>query len=1552
MRRPAAVLLLLGLVLFTCGFSLKEWRSSVYDSIKAQAENNFSGLFHRPVSIESAGGWLVGRIELNNMAVPGLGRAEKVVLTYNPLTYALAKGDMIPALTKITVINGNFSIERDRSGAFVILKAFSGGGGPAGPPPFHGRVIIQDCSAEYTDHRGYKEAPEYFSVAAQKINGNLDLRGKNLIKFSVSGRLPEFAKVQGSFDPATGKYELNVSAEKLDLKKWANYTIPLPGLRALGGTADLDLRVAPPKTTGWAAAIVGRATFFAATANIQGQKITGLAGDLFFDDDNLSAKNLSADLADMPLQVNGRLFNRLLSAEVVSRSFFGGNLAGRLALDFRQAPGLALTAQLSGINLSTLAQRVPGIEGKANGTLELRGPLNKLRGKLSARLSRSLIFGQPLDNIASSFEVVNNNFLLHYFTASSGNVTFRADGAVTPDLIFDLRAEAAGWHLKGKGLFGEMTATLNSFKGRTHWKLDKGFLAQPLRNLAASGEVALSNGRIGDQSFDGAHGGIVIGGGKIELTDIQINKDKSAVRLGGVTGFGTPTRLFAASDKIDLADLKLFDPFLPEEARGSTGTASFEVEISGELSKEAGLNSLAPLLDLTAAGRIQIASAEVAKAPITGAFLNLFWHERSLKVSATRIIMPHSRLDLDLVYHRDGSLSGSLEGTADLDHYRSLTSRFGKISGLAGFGISLSGSLECPSASASFWLQKFRFNDIFLDDISGSLAYCVNELYTIKPIIFQNGADLYSLDGNLAYNPATPETSRLDLDLKVLQSDLSSAYLLFYKIEGEVYQRLFVSSQIKPIARINLAAFRLPKISTYDLDGKLRLYHSDGDKHYYLNAYGSVNKEAEKTLAAAPAENMGGILTAEAFISGQLNDLSGRLTGRVTKGHFRDYQFDSFAAQATLKDRTVRLEKAVLSKSGGSVTAHGNINFSGALSLGLTANKMPLDILSLAFPHKEYKGVFNLSATVEGAWPNPDFTISGGGKDLSLAGVDFDGVGISLSKDRAYLHLSDFSLRKGDAASAAAGFLSLTHPGLISLEADLKGNAIGLMNLFTDQVKWNGGSSDLFLKVSGTLDDPKISGHVSVTDGSVRVTALESDLQNLRGSAEVVGGVLQINALTGTLSGKRTKDVADPFGLAGTIDLSRILTENQGLDLNLAFSPTLVYANFPNLYVGTLKVQELSLQGPLYLDGSDGPTLAGRVEVNNSVITLSQPSGGRAFPLHLALNIDLTKNAYAVMGDVATLNLSNILMNLEVGGSLRVSGLLQAPDLLGKITIRRGTVNIFNRGFSLLTPDTQKKYSIYGSQISSDNAADFRGNGSQPDLDITASVDVINQEKDSSGNPVKRKVNILAHLTGNPGVKEEAGALKVSLTSYSEDTTKSPSEFVPAGYTEQDLKVLLLPDFIKSLAGINQAQGAGSSSVDTNSVMADYLSSRVQSLLFRSLEREAEQTLGLESLTLEYNFGPQIGQALGVRNITDFEQKPAWSIGFVKGFFDRLYLEVRYAQPADQITVTTYGQSYFNYALTYKLTSIWSIIYYAEPITSLQPTGDQKVTLKAGFSLW
>jgi hypothetical protein len=1618
-------------------FSIGEWKDSVYGGIKTEAEKSFSAMFGHKVTIKAAGGILLGQIDLKDVTVPDLGRASNVALIFNPLKFAYTKGNMLAALTRIVISKGDFKVVRDVNNNWNVLSLLpKPQPQAAGPPPpvFAGRLSFKNCTATYLDKKGFAAAPSEFRGEISALNGEVDLRKPDQLKFSLSARIPEAVKVRGSVIFKTGKYELNVTATRLNVPRWQSYALPLPDLKVAGGLADLLVQISSPKRKDQTIALVGKAAFSEGALEYQNYKLRKISGNLFLADQNINLQNFNAELNGIPFSLKGRfsnfseqnlgfklslreievktlagLFpqtaaldlkgkgsadlniagtvkqpavegsaaisagafygqrfsgnanfafkNNLLSAEIKLPDVYGGAGGADLQLDLTQnTPRLQLEAAFSRLDLFKLAQATPGIAGQADGSLKISGPVEDLKGQLTAGLSRSRVFGQPIDKASASFSIRNGEFYLDDFLAASATANFTSRGKIERDLTFNLMAEANGIKLSGKSIFGKTGVLIEKFRGSMRWKLDQKFLASPLRNLYASGEAAASEGEIGEQSFDRVQGKISIGGGKIEIRDAFFMKGASGLYVAGQTGLGVPTELKIKGDNLKLEDIKLLNYLLPEEARDPTGLASVEVNITGALSQETRITSLDPLLDLTVKGDLQLSNASIGKIPISKAQVNLAWEDRSLSISDSRIAMPGTSVALSLQALRDGTVKASCEGVVDLSLLEPATKKYGRIKGQLGISLRYEGTASNPGVAASFWIDRFRLNEVYLDFISGSGSYQNGQLILREPLLLRSGSDLYSLSGKAELKPEDPGQNTLDLEFKILQADLGGAFRLSEKLRGEFTRRFYAYEG--PARRIDLANLALGSQDIFVQQDRFKLYSSNGDKKYFLKSWNVIAQEFKKSLTAQPEENMGGRLSGEIHLQGKMDDPSGRISAAIDKGYFRSFSFDQLTAEAALQNQAIKIENAVLAKGKGSITARGWFNFKNNLSLKLVAANMPLDVLGILFPAKELKGSFDMNADIDGSAEDPNFTITAAGKALSLTGINFDKAALSFSKKKDTLYLEELSLYQGSHLSSASGSILLSRPGKLALQANLSGDAVGLFNLFTEDVRWLKGDSSLSVEVQGTLDDPKINGDMVLNGGVVRIKALDSEIRDLQGTATIIDNLLTIRGLTGIWTGARTRDWANPLGVAGKIDLRKALAEKGQIDLDLAISPTHLYVAFPNLYTGSLRVDQLSLQGPFSLDFSQGPLLKGQLSVDNAVLTLSQmgaPSG-KVFPLNFDLDAELTKNVYVVMGDVATLNLSNIFMNLEIAGEkIKITGNLAAPTIQGKISLKRGTVNIFNREFTLLSPETQKKFFPYDEDKIQENTAFFSGeegpSGMLPEIYITSSVNVENQEKDPGGQLIKKSVIILARLKGKPGAKEKERGLNISLLSFSEDKTKSPPEIVPAAYSEQDLKVMLLPDFIKSLAGIGRPEETGK--VDTNVVVADYLTSRVQTILFRGIERAAEQRLGLESLTLEYNLGPRVREAMGIKEQKGFEEeKPAWSVGFVKGLFDRLYIDVRYSQGGEQSTGSS-AKTSINYQLTYKLSPIWSIIYYREPMSLTEiTTGYQKVTLKAGFALW
>lgn len=1621
-------------VIFSSAFSLTDWRSSIYEQIKTETIKGIKDNFRTNVRIGKVTGIIAGQIVFEDVVIPKYARAKKIYINYNLIKFALYK-DIVPAISKITIEDGEFDVVRDRADHINILSLIPQAepGGPK-PPPFRAKLAFKNCRIKYKDLVGFRKNFRTFSEDLSDLNGTISFQQKDKIKISLSAktkgeRSPTQLKITGTSNLKTGQYGIEITAQRVDVEKWVNYTVPFDPLIFKGGEANIVMKLAPPKTPGWPVSLVGNFTFYNGSARIGGYNLDRAFGNLSMVDDSLALKDLAFRINTVPLTVNGRFFDfvkqkldfkislkdaqlRAITAlfpptknldvrglgnasvtitgtasnpyargtvtvkqgRFYNQRFFGssgfkfgkgrldinlsnlnlykGRLVGKCWIDFSQPiPAFSLAATLKRIDLNSLAQNTPGIVGQASGELSLAGPLNDLKGRLSTGLSKASFFGQPLEDITGAFKIREGTIYVEHLSAISKTASLKAVGNISSDLTFDFKAQAQGIKLAGEGLLGKMATTVDDFDGNISWKLNDAFLASPIKNLTASGQVKLSNGQVGEQKFDIALGKIVMGHGLIKIEDVILNRRESMIKASGQTGIGHPTRLLFSGNKVNLADLKILNYVLPEEAQNPQGTADINFKITGELPPETELTSLDPLFDLDASGELNLYNVNFAEVPVKFAKLKVLWQERRLSFPQGRIETPKSHLSLKLNYQKDNIL-GSIYGIIDLNEFKSLTAKYGKISGQIGLNLVAEGPVKNPGIGATFWLENFRFNTLELDKVSGAATYAQDQLKISQPIYITKDTSRFKITG-LANFADQLEESYLNLDIKVLEADLATVIGLSEKLQAEYARKAYAPTKAGKV-QVNLSDLDLPTYQQFIKQENINLYSANGKRDCFLKTWGNVFKQLKKEEALTPEEYLGGDLKGEISLKGPINNLAGEFNGEVNKGRLRDFSFDKLEASASLLENKIKIDQFELNKKRGKLKTSGEIGFDNTFSLDVTAQNFPLDILRIVFD-KEFKGNFTMNASFFGPVNNPDFSASFVGNNISLAEVPFDKVSTQITKRDGAIFIHDLSLINENKLSQVYGSLNLSPAGKVDLEASLHNNALGLFNLITNDIKWKQGHGTASLKIGGTMAKLDINGKISLSDGTAYVRLIDANIRNITGEATIVNSQLTIPKLAGFWQGATSKGYPNFVGLTGTIDLAHLLAQKRRVALDLTFSPTLLYVDLPNLYSGSADLTLAQLSGPLYFDFSKGPTLKVEAKIDNAVITLSKSKErkGKVFPLNFDVTLDLNKNVYASMGDVATFDLSNIFMNLEIKSQdLKISGNLEYPSLLGKIFLKRGSVTIFNREFDLLKTEQQEKYYPFNAEKVVENVAVFTGEkgkeGLMPDVSLVAKVEVENQEQANDQTVIKRVI-ILSHLKGVIGAKDKDRGLQVSFDSFVEDKSKSSYAMQPAGYSEQDIKVMLLPDFIKSLTGVSKGDNA---EVDTNVVLADYISSRLQTVVFRGLERELEQKLGLESLTLEYNFGKDVRQAMGVSEQRALEgEKPDWRVGFVKGLFDNFYLEVNYSQ----FTTDTESpaEDVFNYQLTYKLSQIWSIIYYREPASLQQLTsGYQKITLKAGFSFW
>jgi len=1510
-------LILFFIVLFCSGFSFSDLADPVYQNIKQQAISSFSDLFSGKVEIGSAGGIIVGQINLYDVKIGKELKAQRVVIYFNPVNYLAAGGDVVPAITGINVYGGRAQIIRDKKGGINAVH-FLAPPKPGGPAfPFKAKINLFDCRAEYRDDGGlpFRPRAKPFSADFEKISGSIDLKKPPKITLDLaaySGLGSLFAI--GNVNPGKNIIDLKIAAKELDIKKWSPYLLPYFDFES--GTANLVLDIKNEQIT-----MQGNGTADGIKFEVNGKIFDKLDLKVALENADLSkAKKFFKEIkgidlkgiADVNLNILGPYQNLRLSADAKAAAYGGKlSLSGAVNLSSKN-PTFKISGELDGLDLKEFTLNSPAVSGKISGRAEASGTINDFSGRFESSFKSSSVLGQPLESGRLNFKFKNNRLTIDSLNLKSATADFNGSGVIESDLSAALSASATGILLKGTGFLGDMQARVDNFNGNLSFKLNEEFLKSPIKKLTASGTVEMSEIKLGEQSIDKASGGIELFNGKIKIIEANIKSGDSTINVSGEVGMGEPTELKIYSSLLNLSDLKILNNLLPPELKDPTGAAAVDFRIFGTLQKIASFDDL---MNLEAVGEIRVTGANLGGLLIREASLEAAWQSRNL--SLKNLYFKSANSELSGYYSRSKTLlDAKLTAKFDLSDFSPALKRIGFITGSGKIDVNLKGDPAKPQGQASLDIKNLRYNQIGIDSLNGALAIKDHELSFSRPIEILSGGNRFKISGGARLADDFQE-SEWAANIELQKGDITSLFDLLQKIYIESAK--FVAPAASGLVKIDAGSLAIKSPPFRRI-----FYLNGGRQDYYLKFFEKISSEVsayEKKQEIPSLEKITGQVSGKINFTGTIKKPNFDLTAELKNASYGKYPFESLSMNAQYLGGDILIKSISLSNKGGRADLGGSAGLDGRLNLRAAAWYLPIDFLKI-FTDRKFEGLLSGSALIGGTVKSPTFSLSFKGIRGNLAGVSFDELSGQAAYNGKTASLTDIKMIEGKEISEVQGSFDLSGGGEIS--ATIEGEAAGLVGLLTDEIQWRSGKSSGNLNLLLKQGRPQLNGNLKLKDAVVYVKRLDSDITS--GDLELLaeGTGIKIDKLAGIWYGKTSRGQANYISLAGALDLAT-------LDMNWALADSHFNIDFPDLYKG-----EIDLKG-ITLSGVPGKMLLkGRIDFNDGILYLPKNGAGAAGvrgaagPLNFDLGVNLNKNVYLAAGDVLTLDLSNIFLNLEMAGQdIKVLGNVLEPRLLGKVIFKRGTVNILNREFSLLSEDMQKKFYPYDLERVTENYAQFEGDGVMPYLHLSALVKV-----EAEAN---KEVSIVSNLIGTLQAREESKKLNVTFDAFEEDKTKTPPEMVRSRYSDQDIRVMLLPDFIKSLAG-----------VDTKAVVADYLNSRLQSVVFRNLERGVEKALGLESLTLEYNFGSDIKRALGVED-TGRTEKPTFGVGFVKGFFDKLYIDVRYSQGIEQQAGVQ--QQSINYQIIYKLSPVWSVAYYREPANIYDlNSGYYKTTLKAGYS--
>ena len=276
-------------------------------------------------------------------------------------------------------------------------------------------------------------------------------------------------------------------------------------------------------------------------------------------------------------------------------------------------------------------------------------------------------------------------------------------------------------------------------------------------------------------------------------------------------------------------------------------------------------------------------------------------------------------------------------------------------------------------------------------------------------------------------------------------------------------------------------------------------------------------------------------------------------------------------------------------------------------------------------------------------------------------------------------------------AAQGPGGASAQVTGKVTPDLSLQINGaapLGLANPFLQPRSILGGLAFDLTQVGTDLTG--LSGQVRVTDAVFVAPEAGLRLESIRGSVDLARGRAQV-AMQGAPERGGLVSVRGPVVLSG----------GNSADLNIAL--TGVRLEDPQLY-RTLLDGQISVRGPL----TGGAQIAGRIDVDESLITLASPSVGSfgAIPeirhqgetraiRATRQRAGLIRSDAATSGGSAAYPLDVTIsaparifvrgrgLDAELGGALRLSGTTAAPISSGAINLIRGRFDILAKRFSL-----------------------------------------------------------------------------------------------------------------------------------------------------------------------------------------------------------------------------------------------------------------------------
>lgn len=1092
------------------------------------------------------------------------------------------------------------------------------------------------------------------------------------------------------------------------------------------------------------------------------------------------------------IAARGTYANRRIRVQNASAATYGGRVEIGGEIDLSRSP----RAKLNGRVLHLKLDRIPilrkqGFRATGNGSFQVLcrpgGTEVDYQGTMNDMQFNELQF----DQAAIEASYVNGTFLIHELSAETFGGLVAVSGEIEPNGKLSLHAAGSDINLaQVRDMYwGLPTVGRAQFAGQI-----TGTLGSPI----FEGDVEAYRVMASGLGIERIAGNILASRKKISVDDLVIYDYPGTVSLSG-----TISEPLAKSPTVDLS-IKVDSMDI-----GAVSSALGQPML--EESKMFG--------DVTLSGRLRHPKAEASLRVEGGSYRRIALSELATRIAYEDNNLLIEEFDLRLGDSRltangeisDGRISIAFESDGlNLQRFSTLFQPYAFASGDTAISGSISGTADALHGEIAVDCENPTINGQTFERFAGK-ASLENKVLAFSDLTLSDADSRYSIP-ELSYNPA------------------SGAIEFSAGIEnGQAGKMLAVLDSSASIRRSDSNEDRVQP--RHVLDKLPRPFA------------GLVNGSASGSIRLTD--------------DGSVPDVRAELG--VDDMRFGSGSIKSVRTAWSWQDGVAKLETLEALDGDTNVYAEASIGPADALNLRVDAHNLSIDTLSQwAKLPQNFSGNADVTIVASGTTtaPYPEIYIEV--VDPVIGGAKFDRMRSRLTAGEMQpgsgstdetsatgrMDITDLTLTLGDQDLRVSGYipvdwrrLTVPRDSPMLVQSSLDDDSLGILLAFSNMVAAteSPGSFEGSVELGGTVQSPRLDGNLTWRDGQIRLSRINSQLENIDASIAFAGDRLQIEEFTGSSAEGGTFDITGSIALAGLKPSLDLEVRTSGLNIS-GENITSIYGEEvrAQLNTGLRITQDLS-----------SPVISGNVAIPQGSISLpSKPAASRE-PV-ISRGIDPKFDVEVFLGRDVRFDTARLKCPLY--GSMTVAGPLSQPVIEGTLDISHGTILFPMRQFRILPGST------------------------------------IALRPGTTGKPtVLADMRAQTRLTAASSLGKRERYTVTMVAQGPLDRLKPRFDSSPPGLSEQQIVALL--------TGQRQLQSilAQDSSTNIGEGLSGLFSAAMMPSVFEPIAQAFESTLGFEEFALEMGYGESLQLTIGERLWDRFYLDYSTVLGARPDYADSLY---------------------------------------------------------------